>query len=91
MQPQQKQHLQNNPAFVIGNGTSRLRLNHLSVMDRGIVYGCNAQYREFAPHYLISVDVKMVNEIVAAGYHKQHEVWTNPNKGITTKDRINKL
>ena len=89
MQPQQKQHLQHNPAFVIGNGTSRLKLNHLSVMDRGIVYGCNAQYREYAPHYLIAVDVKMVNEIIGAGYHKKHQVWTNPNKGISTKHNIN--
>ena len=58
-------------------------------MNRGIVYGCNAQYREYAPHYLISVDVKMVNEIIGAGYHKKHQVWTNPNKGISTKHNIN--
>jgi hypothetical protein len=31
----------------------------------------------------------MVNEIIAAGYHKTHSVWTNPNKGITSKDSIN--
>jgi hypothetical protein len=41
------------------------------------------------PHYLIAVDVKMVNEIVATGYHKTNELWTNPNKGITTKTGIN--
>ncbi len=46
-------------------------------------------YREFEPHYLIAVDVKMVNEIVAAGYHKTHSVWTNPNKGISTKHYLN--
>lgn len=48
-------------------------------------------YREFEPHYLIAVDVKMVNEIVASGYHKSHAVWTNPNKGISTKHYINFL
>jgi hypothetical protein len=31
----------------------------------------------------------MVNEIIAAGYHKTHSVWTNPNKGVTTKSNIN--
>jgi hypothetical protein len=58
-------------------------------LNKGVVYGCNAQYREYNPHYLIAVDVKMVNEIVAAGYHKTHQVWTNPNKGIQTKVGIN--
>jgi hypothetical protein len=58
-------------------------------LDKGTVYGCNAQYREFEPHHLVAVDVKMVNEIIAAGYHKTHSVWTNPNKGVTTKSNIN--
>jgi hypothetical protein len=31
----------------------------------------------------------MVNEIIAAGYHKDHQVWTNPNKGITSKSHVN--
>ena len=84
-----KQHLQNNPAFVIGNGTSRTRLNPESLLDKGVIYGCNAQYREYTPHYLIAVDVKMVNEIIASGYHKTNQVWTNPNKGIQTKQNIN--
>lgn len=90
MELQLKQkHLRNNPAFVLGNGISRQCLNASNLLDKGIVYGCNAQYREFAPHYLIAVDVKMVNEIIDAGYHKKHQVWTNPNKGIHTKNSIN--
>jgi hypothetical protein len=84
-----KKQLQNNPAFVIGNGTSRAPLNPTSLLDKGTVYGCNAQYREYNPHHLIAVDVKMVNEIINAGYHKYHQVWTNPNKGINTKANIN--
>lgn len=84
-----KQHLLNNSAFVIGNGTSRQCLNVSSLLTQGVVYGCNAQYREFTPHYLIAVDVKMVNEIIESGYHKQHAVWTNPNKGIQTKHHVN--
>lgn len=84
MKPQQ-----NNVAFVLGNGRSRLNLKHESLLDKGTVYACNAMYREFEPHYLIAVDVKMVNEIVASGYHKTHQVWTNPNKGISTKHYLN--
>jgi hypothetical protein len=89
MELQLKQHQSNNPAFVLGNGRSRLVVNPTSLLSLGTVYGCNAQYREYEPHFLIAVDVKMVNEIIASGYHKSHQVWTNPNKGITTKDRIN--
>lgn len=59
------------------------------MLDKGTVYACNAMYREFEPHYLIAVDVKMVNEIVASGYHKSHSVWTNPNKGVATKHYVN--
>jgi hypothetical protein len=83
-----KQHL-NKTAFVLGNGTSRLTVDPKKLLDLGIVYGCNAQYREYEPDYLISVDVKMINEIIAAGYHKEHSVWTNPNKGVTSKKNIN--
>jgi len=84
-----KQHLQNNPGFVLGNGISRLKVDPQSLLTKGIVYGCNAQYREYNPHYLVAVDVKMVNEIIESGYHKKHQVWTNPNKGIKTKNGIN--
>lgn len=76
-------------AFIFGNGKSRLNVNLESFLELGTVYGCNAQYREFEPHYLIAVDVKMVNEIIASGYDKNHQVWTNPNKGITPKNNVN--
>lgn len=90
MELQLKQkHLYNNPAFVVGNGRSRLSIDTPKLLKEGVVYGCNAQYREYEPHYLICVDVKMVNEVIAAGYHKQHQVWTNPNKGVNTKTNIN--
>ena len=86
-------HLQNNQhnnvAFVLGNGTSRNQLNLASIKGRGTIYGCNALYREFEPDFLIAVDTKMVNEIIAAGYHTDHQVWTNPNKGITSKSNVN--
>jgi hypothetical protein len=84
-QPQQN----NNPAFVLGNGISRANVDPTKLINLGTVYGCNAQYREYSPHYLIAVDVKMVNEIIAADYNRLNEVWTNPNKGISSKHRIN--
>lgn len=85
----QKNNQSSNVAFVLGNGKSRLNLNLTNLKTHGIIYGCNALYREFDPDYLISVDVKMINEIIAAGYHRDHQVWTNPNKGVTTKVGIN--
>ena len=89
MQSQQNQPQPLNPAFILGNGCSRLAVDPKFLLTVGTVYGCNAQYREYDPHYLIAVDVKMVNEIIASGYHKTHSVWTNPNKGISAKDNIN--
>jgi len=84
-----KPHQPNNPAFVLGNGKSRLTVDLNSLLSLGTVYGCNAIYREVDPHFLIAVDVKMINEIIAAGYHKTHSVWTNPNKGVSSKAHIN--
>lgn len=78
-----------NSAFVLGNGRSRLVVDPEILLNLGTVYGCNAQYREYTPHYLIAVDVKMVNEIVASGYHKTNKVWTNPNKGVSTTAGLN--
>jgi hypothetical protein len=78
-----------NIAFVLGNGTSRLNTDAKQLLQCGVVYGCNAQYREFAPHYLIAVDLKMVNEIVSSGYNKSNQVWTNPNRGTELKSNLN--
>jgi len=77
------------PAFILGNGLSRNRLNHHNLLPLGTVYGCNAIYREFEPDFLVAVDVKMVNEIISSGYHRTHQVWTNPNKGVSSKHNIN--
>lgn len=84
-----QQNNSNTTAFVLGNGTSRSTINPKKLIDLGNVYGCNAQYREYTPHFLVAVDVKMANEVIDSGYHKAHAVWTNPNKGVKTKDSIN--
>jgi len=80
---------QNNAAFVLGNGTSRLKLKLNKLPTVATIYACNAIYREFEPNYLIAVDTKMVNEIIESGYHLTHQVWTNPNRGLTSTDKIN--
>jgi hypothetical protein len=84
-----QQNQQHNRAFVLGNGKSRLVIDSKKLVDLGTVFACNAVYREFNPHYLIAVDVKMINEIVESGYHTNHEVWTNPNKSIKKTENIN--
>lgn len=89
MELQQKPQRRNDLAFVLGNGKSRLNTDPQKLKQHGTVYGCNALYREFDPDVLIAVDVKMINEIIESGYAKDHEVWTNPNKGIKTKNFIN--
>ena len=54
-------------AFVLGNGTSRKSIDIKSLEPHGMIYGCNALYREYDPDYLVAVDVKMVLEISSTG------------------------
>lgn len=70
----------NEVAFVVGNGFSRQDISLELLKSQGTIYGCNALYREFEPDYLVAVDTKMIIEINKAGYQKNHQVWTNPNK-----------
>jgi len=70
-------------AFVLGNGLSRKSIDLHMLKAAGKIYGCNALYREFDPDYLVAVDTKMIIEIHKAGYQRDHEVWTNPNKAYT--------
>jgi len=67
-------------AFVLGNGTSRAKINVQELVGHGTIYGCNALYREFTPDYLIAVDTKMIREITTAGAQETNNVWTNANK-----------
>ena len=56
------------PAFIIGNGTSRLEFDIKLLKDAGTVFGCNALYRDFQPnyelpHYLVAIDPGIITEI----------------------------
>jgi hypothetical protein len=76
-------------AFVLGNGVSRKPVNPFLLKNYGVIYGCNAIYREFSPDHLIAVDVKMIKEITDKGYHLSNTVWTNPNRFTREIDKIN--
>lgn len=68
-------------SFVLGNGLSRLELgNPEKLKSKGIVYACNAIYRDFIPDYLIAVDSKMIVELVENKVQTQTQLWTNPNR-----------
>lgn len=72
--------IEKSTAFVVGNGTSRSTIDLESLKNKGIIYGCNALYREFDPHYLIAVDTKMILEINKSKVQHKIPVWTNRNK-----------
>lgn len=50
------------PAFVIGNGESRLRFDLTELKSIGLTIGCNALYRDFACDILSCCDQRMVQE-----------------------------
>ena len=54
--------------FSIGNGNSRKNLDLELLKSKGIVYACNAIYRDFSPHTLVAVDEKMKIEIENSEY-----------------------
>lgn len=64
------------PAFVIGNGRSRLSINLEDLRRHGRTYGCNALYRDFAPHVLIATDPGITGEIESSGYALNHVFYT---------------
>ena len=76
---------------MLGNGTSRKKVNPIDLKQHGTVYGCNALYRTFAPDYLVAVDTKMIIEIQKTNYHHTHQVWSNPNKLTKQDPNINKF
>lgn len=76
-------------AFVLGNGKSRLLVDLELLKTVGTVYGCNAIYRDFLPHYLISVDYKMAVELIEEGIPNKTEVWTNPHSRLLPSSNIN--
>lgn len=56
--------MENEIAFIIGNGTSRNPIDLYSLVDKGAIFGCNALYRSFNNwDYLVAIDDGMIDEI----------------------------
>ena len=41
----------------------------------GVIYGCNALYRDFTPDVLVAVDHGICHEIYNSGYCQKNEAW----------------
>jgi hypothetical protein len=76
-------------AIVIGNGWSRkgfdlsLIKNHKGgLLAAGALqsYGCNALYRDFAPHFLVANGPDFVKEIAATHYPSQHITYASASE-----------
>lgn len=76
-------------AFVLGNGRSRLAINCEKLKEYGVVYGCNALYRDFLPDHLIAVDVKMVLELIENNVLDMVQVYTNFNNRFKDIAKLN--
>lgn len=68
-------------AVVVGNGESRLAYDLSTLRSELRVFGCNALYRDFIPHFLGAVDIEMTNEIVRA-VARQPYVFIGPEGRI---------
>ena len=78
------------PAFVLGNGRSRLKYDLHELKTCGKIYGCNALYRDFTPDVLVATDKHMASEIEKTEYPKYNEFWTrNPTNFCSRKIDVN--
>ena len=57
--------------FCIGNGESRIGFDLEKLRPHGVIYGCNALYRDFMPDVLTAVDHGIMHEIYHAGVAQQ--------------------
>jgi len=62
--------------FVLGNGRSRLAVDLEELKTKGLIYGCNAIYREFMPHVLVATDRLIANRIQEEEIDKKVKFWT---------------
>jgi hypothetical protein len=63
-------------AFVLGNGISRQGIDLHQLKQLGMVYGCNALYRDFTPDVLVATDKPIATEIQSSGYAKTNTFYT---------------
>ena len=63
-------------AFVLGNGKSRLAIEPVELKQKGLVYACNAIYREFLPHVLVATDRLIADKIQQENIQDTVKFWT---------------
>ena len=64
-------------AFVLGNGKSRLAVDpQQDLVGKGIIYACNAIYRDFMPNVLVSTDRPISEKIQLEGIPERVKHWT---------------
>ena len=63
-------------AFVLGNGVSRKNINLSHLKNCGMIYGCNALYREFTPDVLVATDRAIAEAIQTSGYALTNRFYT---------------
>lgn len=66
-------------AFIIGNGPSRSGFDLSTLRGKGVIWGCNALYRDFAPDHLVVADKSMQDEIIKSGYHENNSCFFRYN------------
>jgi len=64
-------------AFVIGNGESRKNIPVDDLKKHGMVIGCNAIYRDFNPHFVVTADPDIALEISKSKYIDRNKVYTS--------------
>lgn len=73
------------PAFVIGNGESRVAFDLNTLKGKGTTFGCNALHRDFWPDFLICVDHSMRGEIAnSSKYPKEKVVFKYRDRGFAS-------
>jgi hypothetical protein len=65
----------NKRVFALGNGESRKGIDLTSLYEYGIIYGCNALYRDFRPDALVVVDPVMKEEIWETDYLLENKAY----------------
>lgn len=63
-------------AFVLGNGISRQAISVAEMGHTGMIYGCNALYREHTPDVLVATDRPIAEHIQRSGYSVAHRFYT---------------
>jgi hypothetical protein len=61
--------------FILGNGISRRDIPFSNLKLKGMIYGCNAIYREYTPDVLVATDPGIGEYIQNSGYSKKHRFF----------------